>query len=440
MTSRESSLFIFHALGKVLYNKRPSSLSLFSAPFFVLTHIFSAGWGDTVEDDKKDLNRPGILQDREYEKLPKHLRKSGIGRRASKVDPDVRAPLAASFLPFLSLQGAKDRDEGAWTHAYSLSQVLFAEAPLDPDIFLSYLHHNYPPFTNDIEECVGILEGLSTGDAMMLPKGSGAGEGEDVRYFLSSLPDVLTLLHTFPDAVSASVQAYRRSALTANYAFHLSTRSTLLSLPSPVPRRKQVLRKSELWQTVRLARQNEEGVAELLGLAGGQSSLNLSGTAGLVYAGCQREEEEEGGLVTRREGGSLLSEVVPWLGVIKPESASTFLSSAFPSSCTPSSVLRMLNLPCPLPLHRRQRLPPRSRHIPPSRRLPSWRHWRRSRRERSRKRRRRRYRCRHSARQQPPYPVVDAEQVLGAGRGGGGAAAGGFGREGEGSGDGGAIR
>jgi hypothetical protein len=66
-------------------------------------------------------------------------------------------------------------------------KVLFAEAPLDPDIFLSYLHHNYPPFTDEIEECVGILEGLSAGDAMMMPKGSGAGEGEDVRLFSSFL-------------------------------------------------------------------------------------------------------------------------------------------------------------------------------------------------------------------------------------------------------------
>ncbi|GAA5870913.1 hypothetical protein JCM8547_000031 [Rhodosporidiobolus lusitaniae] len=244
VTSRESSLFVFHALGKVLYNKR---------------------WGDSADDDKKDLNRPGILQNREYDKLPKHLRKAGLGRNASKVDPDV----------------------------------LFAEAPLDPDIFLSYLHHNYPPFTEDIEECSGILDGLSSADAMMMPRGAGAGEGED---------------------------AYHRSTLTSNYAFHLATRTTLLSLPSPVPRRKQTLRKSELWETLRLSRQNEEGVSELLGLGASLGGGRLSGTAGLVYASSGgRKEGEAVGLVTRREGGSLMSEIVPWLGVIKPKDANPFL-------------------------------------------------------------------------------------------------------------------
>ncbi|GAA6015227.1 hypothetical protein JCM10207_003651 [Rhodosporidiobolus poonsookiae] len=254
VTARESSLFIFHALGKVLYNKR---------------------WGDSADDDKKDLNRPGVLQEREYDKLPKHLRKAGWTRKASKVDPDM----------------------------------LFAEAPLDPDIFLSYLHHNYPPFTDNIDECAGVLEGLSAGDALMLPKGAGAGEGEE---------------------------AYRRNALTSHYAFQLSVRTTLLALPSPVPRRKQVLRKSELWETLRLARQNEDSVGELLqlGVAGG------AGTGAVVYASCAGAPEgvEGSGLATRRERGSLLSEVVPWVGVIQPNHANPFLLdlATFPPLATAS--------------------------------------------------------------------------------------------------------
>ncbi|GAA6039753.1 hypothetical protein JCM8097_004201 [Rhodosporidiobolus ruineniae] len=250
VTARESSLFIFHALGKVLYNKR---------------------WGDSADDDKKDLNRPGVLQELEYDKLPKHLRKAGWERKASKVDPDV----------------------------------LFAEAPLDPDIFLSYVHHNYPPFTNDIDECCGVLEGLSAGEAMMPAKGSGAGEGEE---------------------------GYRRTAITSHYAFQLAVRQTLLSLPSPVPRRKQVLRKSELWETLRLSRQNEDGLSELLGLGATAGVGGLGGLAGLVYASSVPADGDAGVLVTRRESGSLLSEVVPWLGVIKPKHANSFLLdlAAFP--------------------------------------------------------------------------------------------------------------
>ncbi|GAA6051572.1 hypothetical protein JCM3770_003478 [Rhodotorula araucariae] len=223
VTARESSLFIFHALGKVLYNKR---------------------WGDSPEDDKKDRDRVGIVQEREYDKLPRHLRKEWE-RRPTKVDPDV----------------------------------LFAEAPLDADIFLSYLHHNYPPFTNEIDECAGILDALSAADAVMSAKG----EGED---------------------------AYRRLPLTSLYGFQLGVRSTLLHLPSPAPRRKQVLRKSELWETLRLARQNDDGVDEVLRRSGG-------------------------------EKGIVVREVVPWLGVIRPPDVSPFLVdlASFPPLSTAAQPL-----------------------------------------------------------------------------------------------------
>lgn len=63
------------------------------------------------------------------------------------------------------------------SNALCSSQAVFAEAPIDADIFLSYLHHNYPPFTNEIDECVGIGEALSAADAVM----SGKSEGEEVR-------------------------------------------------------------------------------------------------------------------------------------------------------------------------------------------------------------------------------------------------------------------
>mgnify|MGYP002477597202 CR=1 FL=1 len=56
-------------------------------------------------------------------------------------------------------------------------QVLFAEAPLDADIFLSYLHHNYPPFTDEIDECSGIVDALSAADVVMSAKD----EGDEVR-------------------------------------------------------------------------------------------------------------------------------------------------------------------------------------------------------------------------------------------------------------------
>ncbi|GAA5966338.1 hypothetical protein JCM21900_003101 [Sporobolomyces salmonicolor] len=229
VTARESSLFVFHALGKVLYNKR---------------------WGDSPQDDKKDLGRPGIVQEREYDKLPKHFRKEWK-RRPSKVDPDA----------------------------------LFAEAPLDSDLFLSYLHHNYAQFTSSIEECALILDGLSASDA---------------------------LLRVEDDASSP----FRRAPLTSLYSFSLAVRTTLVSLPSPVERRKQTLRKSEMWDHLKAQRQNEEGVAELVRQRGGAAGVAVvppfedgGGGAG-------------GGLRDRR---SLMCEMIPWLGVIKPKNANPFL-------------------------------------------------------------------------------------------------------------------
>ncbi|GAA5982496.1 hypothetical protein JCM10908_006672 [Rhodotorula pacifica] len=228
VTARESSLFIFHALGKVLYNKR---------------------WGQSAEDDKKDLGRQGIVQEREYDRLPKHLRKEWE-RAPSKVDPDV----------------------------------LFAEAPLDTDVFMTYLHHNYPPFTNTIEECSGIMDALSAAETLM----STNAEGEE---------------------------GYRRLPLTSLYGFQLSVRGTLLSLPSPVPRRKQVLRKSELWENVRLQRQNEEGVEEVMLLERKRAMQRIALLGGAGEAGTGAGELKK----------TMLCEMVPWLGVIKPKDANPFL-------------------------------------------------------------------------------------------------------------------
>ncbi|GAA5883191.1 hypothetical protein JCM3774_002414 [Rhodotorula dairenensis] len=237
VTARESSLFIFHALGKVLYNKR---------------------WGQSADDDKKDLGRPGIVQEREYDRLPKHLRREW-DRAPTKVDPDV----------------------------------LFAEAPLDTDIFMTYLHHNYPPFTNTVEECSGVMDALSAAESLM----SLGAEGEE---------------------------GYHRLPLTSLYGFHLSVRGTLLALPSPVPRRRQVLRKSELWDNLRLERQNEEGVEEVLQLERTRAVRRIALAGGDAGAGLGTGTESGTG-VGEWAKKTMLCETVPWLGVIKPKEANPFL-------------------------------------------------------------------------------------------------------------------
>ncbi|SGY73232.1 BQ5605_C005g03277 [Microbotryum silenes-dioicae] len=175
VTSREASLFIFHALGKVLYSKR---------------------WNISAEEDKKDLNRSGILQppaiSTPLPKPPRHLR-AKYSREPSKVDPDH----------------------------------LFAEAPIDPDVFLSYLHHNYTHYTTSIEQASEILESYSIADSLM----RFGGENES-----SSL---------------------RRVHLTGQYSFAVAVRGTLFHLPSPVPKKKQTLRKSEVWGQLKRTRENE---------------------------------------------------------------------------------------------------------------------------------------------------------------------------------------
>jgi cell cycle checkpoint protein len=90
----------------------------------------------SAEDDKKDRERAQIRQETAGGRLPRHLRDQ-YTRKPSKVDPDV----------------------------------LFAEAPIDSDIFTSYVHHNFTPFTNDIDECLGIIEGISTADALIRMEG-----------------------------------------------------------------------------------------------------------------------------------------------------------------------------------------------------------------------------------------------------------------------------
>ncbi|KAL8292578.1 hypothetical protein RQP46_001190 [Phenoliferia psychrophenolica] len=217
VTARESSLFIFHALGKVLYSKR---------------------WTLSADDDKKDTDRQGVAPLKVLDKLPKHLRKQWA-RAPSKVNPDV----------------------------------MFAEAPVDSDIFLSYIHHNYTAFTNDIDECAGIMEKMSDADSLMRMEGE---------------------------------EWLRRAALTSQYSFNVAVRGTLLNLSSPVPKRSQVLRKSEMWDKMRLTRANEAGLEDMYRRREGLAIVPpWEGDGRDILGGSQR---------SRR---SLTTEFVPYLGGIQ---------------------------------------------------------------------------------------------------------------------------
>lgn len=185
-------------------------------------------------------------------------------------------------------------------HSLLVIQVLFAEAPIDSDVFLSYMHHNYTAFTNDIDECLGIVEGMSTADGLMRL------EGEDVS-LLSETSARALCSFLWPS------QWLQRVSLTSQYSFNTAVRSTLLHLPSPVPRRKQVLRKSALWEKLRETRANEEGIEKMY--------RKKDGIALVPPFEFDVAEEDVGGWRggggSQRSRRSLTTELVPYVGVIR---------------------------------------------------------------------------------------------------------------------------
>ncbi|EST07571.1 P-loop containing nucleoside triphosphate hydrolase [Kalmanozyma brasiliensis GHG001] len=192
VSGRESSLALFHALGKVLYNKRqgdPNDDGGGTNGRAIANESIDSdedeGGGDDLIDRvelEARLTRAmrSIVQAPSNEgslrELPEHF--SHLDRRTSRVAPDQ----------------------------------LWADLPVDSSVFQLYLHQNFPQFCTEVEQCEDILEAFSTAD-------------------------VLTPLH----------EQYRHSSLSAYYSFLISTRGTLLHLPSPVPRNGQKLGKATWW-------------------------------------------------------------------------------------------------------------------------------------------------------------------------------------------------
>ncbi|KAF6752782.1 Rad17 cell cycle checkpoint protein-domain-containing protein [Ephemerocybe angulata] len=112
VTRRESSLALFHLIGKVLYNKRKGDPSNSSA---------------TAKDIQKERELDARLKD--PPKLPAHL--SEHDRRASRVDVDT----------------------------------IYADSPIDSSLFSLYLHQNYTQFCNEVDEVEGVAGWLSWVDS-----------------------------------------------------------------------------------------------------------------------------------------------------------------------------------------------------------------------------------------------------------------------------------
>ena len=172
---------------------------------------------------------------------------------------------------------------------------MFAEAPIDSDIFLSYVHHNFPQFSrHSIESCSSILDELSFSDS-------------EFRFEQQT-------------SSSSGQRGGGGSPLTKLYSFSVSVRGTLLGLPSPVERDKQVLKKSEWWDRERERVKNRDGVRELLS-SSSSSLLPTTITTTTTTTGGDGNGNDDDGIVVamnRARGNekTVLTELIPFLGLM----------------------------------------------------------------------------------------------------------------------------
>ncbi|CEH15783.1 Checkpoint RAD17-RFC complex, RAD17/RAD24 component [Ceraceosorus bombacis] len=167
VTGREHSLALFHALGRILYNKRigdPGETSGLSK-----TAYDSSQGGQSTR-----LATESSRSVCEIWELPPSL--ACRERAPSKVDVNA----------------------------------LWTEVPVDTPMLQLYLHQNYPPFCDDVEQCDLILEGLSFADT----------------------------------GLKTESEEWLHANLSSHYSFLTTVHATLLALPSPITRRGQKFSKS----------------------------------------------------------------------------------------------------------------------------------------------------------------------------------------------------
>ncbi|KAJ1027468.1 hypothetical protein NDA18_003474 [Ustilago nuda] len=191
VSGRESSLALFHALGRVLYNKREGDPNDQGPQ--IKRAINQDAYSDSEDDDANNSSEAG-----------------------NSLQRDIKTTIR-SFIPPSTSHDTGERLPEHMSHLFrrqsrvSVDQ-LWADLPVDSCVFQLYLHANFPQFCDEAEECESILEAFSAADALM-PR------------------------H----------EQYLHSSVVAYYSFLVSVRATLLALPSPVKRRAQKLGKSAWW-------------------------------------------------------------------------------------------------------------------------------------------------------------------------------------------------
>ena len=152
VTRREQSLVLFHLMGKILYNKRQSSV-LCSCGLLLIAYLLSGKF----DPPASHLSAKGAAKERELDMqlidpppLPVWL--SHHNRKASRVCTE--ASPAKSLWCDLRLI------------TFLTVQTLAAESPIDSSLLGMYTHQNYTQFCTDIDQCDGVCEGLSWVDCM----------------------------------------------------------------------------------------------------------------------------------------------------------------------------------------------------------------------------------------------------------------------------------
>ncbi|TFK47071.1 Rad17-domain-containing protein [Heliocybe sulcata] len=116
-------------------------------------------------------------------------------------------------------------------------EVLYADSPIDASLLSLYVHQNYTQFCNDLNQAEGVSDWLSWVDS----------NGGDQWY------------QTNPNS------------------FHLITLGTLHSLPSPVPRRSQQMYKPEFFENLKMCRESEDAVEDVVQWLSGIAQTDQSG-------------------------------------------------------------------------------------------------------------------------------------------------------------------
>ncbi|KAE8259787.1 hypothetical protein A4X13_0g778 [Tilletia indica] len=179
VSRRESNLPLFHAVGRVLYNKRlgdpGGSDDESSAP------LKKSNKGRKVEESSEEEEDGGEGGKK---------KKGGLWARLRRGEKEEMWTDLPEHWKELDRRPSKINLEALW-----------AQSPVDPSLLQLYLHHNFPSFCSEIEECSAGLEYISSADS-------------DLRIWTES---------------------WTHTSLSAYYAFLLSTGGILLTLPSPIP-------------------------------------------------------------------------------------------------------------------------------------------------------------------------------------------------------------